>query len=68
MRSFILSLVLPFILVRLMLDKRALSNASNPPVIHSVAPEVLLGEGHDQNVDWWSYGVLVHLLLTGEVW
>ena len=33
-----------------------------------VAPEVLLGEGHDHNVDWWSYGVLVHLLLTGEVW
>jgi len=31
-----------------------------------IAPEVLIGEGHDKNVDWWSYGVLLHLLLTGE--
>lgn len=31
------------------------------------APEVLLEQGHDQVVDWWSFGIVLHLLLTGEV-
>lgn len=31
------------------------------------APEVLLEEGHNHAVDWWSFGVVLYLLLAGEV-
>eukprot|EP01104_Vermistella_antarctica_P007935 TRINITY_DN1967_c3_g2_i1.p1 TRINITY_DN1967_c3_g2~~TRINITY_DN1967_c3_g2_i1.p1 ORF type:complete len:544 (-),score=77.45 TRINITY_DN1967_c3_g2_i1:89-1519(-) len=33
-----------------------------------IAPEILTdkGEGHGKSVDWWSFGVLLHLFLTHE--
>lgn len=33
----------------------------------SAAPEVLDDAGHGKSVDWWGYGVLLHVLLTGAV-
>lgn len=30
-----------------------------------VAPEMLLGEGHDFNVDWWALGILIFEMIVG---
>lgn len=33
-----------------------------------VAPEVILNKGHDISADYWSLGVLMFELLTGQFW
>lgn len=32
-----------------------------------MAPEIILGEGHNKAADWWSVGILLYEMLTGEV-
>jgi len=34
---------------------------------HFIAPEVISGFGYEKNADWWSYGVVLYELLTGEL-
>ena len=32
-----------------------------------VAPEILIGQGYDQGVDYWSIGVILYVLYFGEI-
>lgn len=32
-----------------------------------MAPEIILGQGHDKAADWWSVGILLFEMLTGKV-
>ncbi|KAJ0979187.1 hypothetical protein J5N97_014661 [Dioscorea zingiberensis] len=34
--------------------------------IEYMAPEILLGKGHDKAADWWSVGILLFEMLTGK--
>lgn len=31
-----------------------------------MSPEIINGEGHNKSTDWWSYGILIYELLTGN--
>lgn len=34
--------------------------------IEYMAPEIILGKGHDKAADWWSVGILIFEMLTGQ--
>lgn len=44
-------------------DGRTLTMCGSPDFL---APEIVLGNGHGQQADWWALGVLVYMMLVGE--
>ena len=43
-------------------DEKATSFCGTPEYL---APEIITGEGHNRNADWWSYGTLIFEMLFG---
>ena len=53
-----------FGLSKCMQNRLTFSFAGSP---HYIAPEIIKGNGHDNSVDWWTFGILIYEMLSGTL-